>query len=136
MLNAYLSPNGKYVLVIASRAEGNAECGLYRIDTENKGVQYIDRGRVTLDKEGYQVMSYSRVARYDANGDHLTGMSGDEAQRVMQQRQQKQQRSAETDDGGKEVTAPTPSVTQQMAPQVDLAPKPKVPEKITINPVE
>jgi hypothetical protein len=137
VLNAYLSPNEKYVLVVASRAPGNTECGLYRIETATKIVQYIDRGRVTPDKEGYQVQSLGRVARYDANGERIAGMSGDEAERAMQQRQvTRTQREPSKTDEGKEVSAPAPSVTQQITPKVDLAPKPKVPEKITIKPVE
>jgi len=139
VLNAYLSPNGNYVLVIASRAPNNSECGLYRIETASKMVQYIDRGRVTPDKEGYQVQSYGRVARYDANGERISGMSGDEAERAMQQRQtSKPKRTSSSEDEGKVVDAPAPSVTKQITPKVDIAPKPKisVPEKITIKPVE
>ena len=137
VLNAYLSPNGKYVIVIASRAPGNSECGLYRIQTDTKIVQYVDRGRVTPDKEGYQVQSFGRVARYDANGERITGISGDEAERAMQQRQTaRPQRESSSKSEGKEVSAPAPSVTQQISPKVDLTPKPKVPEKITIKPVE
>ena len=120
-----------------SRAPGNSECGLYRIQTDTKIVQYVDRGRVTPDKEGYQVQSFGRVARYDANGERITGISGDEAERAMQQRQTaRPQRESSSKSEGKEVSAPAPSVTQQISPKVDLTPKPKVPEKITIKPVE
>lgn len=135
ILNAYLSPNEKYVIIIASRAPGNSECGLYRMETDTKIVQYLDRGRVTLNKEGYQVQSYGRSALYDANGDHLTGISGDEAERAMQTKAAKPKKE-EVSEEEVEVKTPAPSVTQQIQPHVDIVPKPQVPEEIKIKPVE
>lgn len=80
VLNAYLSTNKKYVIIIASRNAANTEFGLYRLgtDPDNLMLEYIDKGRVMPEKDGYTVKTNMRMANYDANGDKVSGISGTE----------------------------------------------------------
>lgn len=80
VLNAYLSTNNKYIIIIASRNAANTEFGLYRLgtDPDNLMLEYIDKGRVMPEKDGYSVQTNVRMANYDANGDKVSGISGTE----------------------------------------------------------
>ena len=140
VLNAYLSTNEKYVLIIASRNAGNTEFGFYRLSTDpdNQVLEVIDRGRVVVEKDGYKVGTDARTASYDSNGDRVSGISSTEWEKVAP----KVEKPKKQDTPKEKVVEREPaqvSVTEQMKPSVDIVTKPAVPavpEKITIKPVE
>jgi len=78
ILDAYLTPNEQSLVMIVSRAPGNTECGLYRIDIKTKAVEVIDQGQVVRDKDGFLVTNGRRKAIYDSTGDKIGGMTGKE----------------------------------------------------------
>lgn len=80
VLSAYLSTNKKHIVIIASRNAGNTEFGLYRLttDPDNAILEFLDRGRVMHEKDGYVVQSGMRMANYDSNGDKISGLSSTE----------------------------------------------------------
>ncbi|MBO4851942.1 MAG: hypothetical protein J5529_13735 [Prevotella sp.] len=88
VLNAYLSSNKKHIIIIASRTSGNTEFGLYRLttDPDNAILEFIDRGRVMPEKDGYVVRSGMRVANYDANGDKVSGISSTEYENMPKEK--------------------------------------------------
>ena len=140
VLNAYLSTNEKYILIIASRNAGNTEFGFYRLSTEpeNPSLEVLDRGRVVVDKDGYKVSSDSRTAVYDANGDRVSGLNSDDWEKVAP-KVEKTKRTTESTEKKVERAPTQEKVTEQLKPSIDLAPKPvapPVPEKITIKPVD
>lgn len=137
VLNAYLSTNEKYILIIASRNAGNTEFGFYRLGIDDKKLEFIDRGRVVQEKDGYTVSTDMRSASYDSNGDKVKGISGSEWESLPKVEKPKKQ--VERTEQKVEREPEPVSVTEQMKPSVDLAPKPTVPavpEKITIKPVD
>ena len=139
VLNAYLSPNEKYIIIIASRMSGNKECGLYRLDTESRELEFIDKGRVAPEKGGYEVSGPGHTAMYDASGEKIRGMSSTELEQLAPKMESGQTVKREKIEKKTEERQPMQeSVTEHIAPSVDLTPKPevpKVPEKITITPV-
>ena len=139
VLNAYLSPNEKYIIIIASRMSGNKECGLYRLDTESRELEFIDKGRVAPEKGGYEVSGLGHSAMYDASGEKISGMSSTEMEQLIPKIESMPTVRKEKTEKQTEERRPTQeSVTEHIAPSVDLTPKPevpKVPEKITITPV-
>lgn len=141
VLNAYLSTNEKYILIVASRNSGNTEFGFYRMGTspDNLSVEVIDRGRVVLEKDGYTVSTDVRKASYDSNGDRVSGISGADWEQMAPkvEKAKKQEKEEEK----KERKIEPVSVTEHMAPSVDVVPQtapasPVAPEKINIRPVE
>lgn len=140
VLNAYLSTNEKYILIIASRNAGNTEFGFYRLNAqpEKHELEVIDRGRVVPDKDGYKVSTDSRTASYDSNGDKVSGLSSTEWEQVAP-KIDKPKKTQEKTEERKVNTEEHVSVTEQIKPTVDIAPKPTVPvapEKINIKPVK
>ena len=137
VLNAYLSTNEKYILIIASRNSGNTEFGFYRLGTDDRKLEVIDKGRVVPEKDGYTVSTDMRTATYDSNGDKVKGISGAEWENLP--KVEKPKKTVERTEEKVEREPQPVSVTEQMKPTVDLAPKPAVPavpEKITIKPVD
>ena len=49
ILQANISPDESYIMIVASRNPGNTECGLYQLSAENKALAVIDRGKITFD---------------------------------------------------------------------------------------
>ena len=137
VLNAYLSTNEKYILIIASRNAGNTEFGFYRLGTDGQNLEVIDKGRVSPEKDGYVVRTDVRTATYDSNGDRTSGISSAEWEKVapkVEKPKKTQENVTQQEERPKEHV----SVTEQMKPSVDIATKPAVPvvpEKITIKPV-
>lgn len=140
VLNAYLSTNEKYIIIIASRNPGNTEFGFYRLTTtpDNHTLEVIDRGRVVVEKDGFKVSTDVRTASYDSNGDRVSGLSSAEWEKVAPKvekpkKQEKQESTVEHE--------PAPvKATEQIEPRaIDVAPKPVAPtspEKMVIKPVE
>lgn len=141
VLNAYLSTNEKYILIIASRNAGNTEFGFYRLTAtpENQALEMVDRGRVLVEKDGYKVSTDVRSASYDANGDRVSGLSSADWEKVAPTKVEKPRQQVQKEEKTVEREPAPVSVTEQMKPTVDIAPKPvvpAVPEKITIQPVK
>ena len=141
VLNAYLSTNEKYILIIASRNSGNTEFGFYRIGTspDNLSVEVIDRGRVVPEKDGYTVSTDVRKASYDSNGDKVSGISGSDWEQMAPKVEKAKKQ--EKDEDKKERKTEHVSVTEHMAPTIDVVPQtapsaPTAPEKINIRPVD
>ncbi len=78
ILDAYLSTNEQYLVMIVSRKPGNTECGLYRLNIESRQLDVIDQGQVIREKDGFKVTSGRRTAIYDSTGDKISGMTGKE----------------------------------------------------------
>ena len=140
VLNAYLSTNEKYILIIASRNSGNTEFGFYRLSSNpnNRVLEFIDRGRVLVEKDGYKVSTDVRTASYDANGDRVSGLSSADWEKVAPKTERPKQQQEKKEETVERQAEPV-SVTEQMKPSVDFAPKPAVPtvpDKITIKPVK
>ena len=140
VLNAYLSTNEKYILIIASRNSGNTEFGFYRLSANpnNRVLEFIDRGRVLVEKDGYKVSTDVRTASYDANGDRVSGLSSADWEKVAPKTERPKQQQEKKEETVERQAEPV-SVTEQMKPSVDFAPKPAVPtvpDKITIKPVK
>ena len=143
VLNAYLSTNSKYIIIIASRNPNNTEFGLYRLtsDPDNQVLEFIDRGKVLQDKDGYTVRSDMRVATYDSNGERVSGLNSTEYENLPKkvEKPKAQEKKVEENEPEREVVRE--NVTEKMKPKIDIdvTSKPKVPEvpdKITIKPVE
>ena len=75
--NAYCSPNKNYIIIIAARNAANSEFGLYRLgtDPDSPTLEYIDRGAVKQETDGYTVQASGRTAKYDTNGNKVSGMT-------------------------------------------------------------
>ena len=140
VLNAYLSTNEKYIIIIASRNSGNTEFGFYRLTTapDNPSLEVIDRGRVVVDKDGYKVSTDVRSASYDANGDRVSGLSSADWEKVAP-KVEKQKKPEKEEKVEKKESEPI-KATEQIEPRaIDVAPKPVTPtspEKMVIKPVE
>ena len=140
VLNAYLSTNEKYIIIIASRNSGNTEFGFYRLTTtpDNPSLEVIDRGRVVVDKDGYKVSTDVRSASYDANGDRVSGLSSADWEKVAPkvEKQKKPEKEEKTE---KKEVEPV-KVTEQIQPKaIEVTPKPATPtspDKMVIKPVE
>lgn len=140
VLNAYLSTNEKYIIIIAARNSGNTEFGFYRLTTapDNPSLEVIDRGRVVVDKDGYKVSTDVRSAAYDANGDRVSGLSSADWEKVAP-KVEKQKKPEKEEKVEKKESEPI-KATEQIEPRaIDVAPKPVTPtspEKMVIKPVE
>ena len=140
VLNAYLSTNEKYIIIIASRNSGNTEFGFYRLTTapDNPSLEVIDRGRVVVDKDGYKVSTDVRSASYDANGDRVSGLSSADWEKVAP-KVEKQKKPEKEEKVEKKESEPV-KATEQIEPRaIEVAPKPVAPtspEKMVIKPVE
>ena len=140
VLNAYLSTNEKYIIIIAARNSGNTEFGFYRLTTtpDNPSLEVIDRGRVVVDKDGYKVSTDVRSAAYDANGDRVSGLSSADWEKVAP-KVEKQKKPEKEEKVEKKESEPV-KATEQIEPRaIDVAPKPVTPtspEKMVIKPVE
>ena len=140
VLNAYLSTNEKYIIIIASRNSGNTEFGFYRLTTspDNPSLEVIDRGRVVVDKDGYKVSTDVRSASYDANGDRVSGLSSADWEKVAP-KVEKQKKPDKEEKAEKKEAEPV-KVTEQIEPRaIEVTPKPATPtapEKMVIKPVE
>ena len=140
VLNAYLSTNEKYIIIIASRNSGNTEFGFYRMTTtpDNPSLEVLDRGRVVVDKDGYKVSTDVRSASYDANGDRVSGLSSSDWEKVAP-KLEKQKKEEKEEKAEKKEPEPV-KATEQIEPRaIDVTPKPvtpTAPEKMVIKPVE
>ena len=140
VLNAYLSTNEKYIIIIASRNSGNTEFGFYRLTTapDNPSLEVIDRGRVVVDKDGYKVSTDVRSASYDANGDRVSGLSSADWEKVAP-KVEKQKKPEKEEKVERKESEPV-KATEQIEPRaIEVAPKPVAPtspEKMVIKPVE
>lgn len=140
VLNAYLSTNEKYIIIIASRNSGNTEFGFYRMTTtpDNPSLEIIDRGRVVVDKDGYKVSTDARTATYDSNGDRVSGLSSSEWEKVAPKVEKPKKQ--ETQEKAVEPEKAPVKATEQIEPRaIDVAPKPAAPtspDKMVIKPVE
>lgn len=140
VLNAYLSTNEKYIIIIASRNSGNTEFGFYRLTTvpDNPSLEVIDRGRVVVDKDGYKVSTDVRSASYDANGDRVSGLSSADWEKVAP-KVEKQKKPEKEEKVEKKESEPV-RATEQIEPRaIEVTPKPVTPtspEKMVIKPVE
>ncbi len=140
VLNAYLSTNEKYIIIIASRNSGNTEFGFYRLTTapDNPSLEVIDRGRVVVDKDGYKVSTDVRSASYDANGDRVSGLSSADWEKVAPKVEK--QKKPEKDEKVEKKESEPVKATEQIEPRaIEVAPKPvtpTAPEKMVIKPVE
>ena len=140
VLNAYLSTNEKYIIIIASRNSGNTEFGFYRLTTapDNPSLEVIDRGRVVVDKDGYKVSTDVRSASYDANGDRVSGLSSADWEKVAP-KVEKQKKPEKEEKVERKESEPV-KATEQIEPRaIEVAPKPVTPtspEKMVIKPVE
>ena len=135
VLSAYLSTNKKFVIIIASRNAGNTEFGLYRLttDPDNSVLEFIDRGRVMQEKDGYVVQGGMRMANYDSNGDKVSGLSSTEYENMPKVKEESTpQRTQE-----KKVEKPKLPSRESLDEQIKAAPinididppeKPKRPE--------
>ena len=143
VLNAYLSTNNKYIIIIASRNPNNTEFGLYRLttDPDNQVLEFIDRGKVLQEKDGYTVRTDMRLASYDSNGDRVSGMSSTEYENLPPKVEKPKVQEKKVEEAAPAKEPVVEKVTEQIKPKVDIdvTPKPKVPavpEKINIKPVE
>ncbi len=140
VLNAYLSTNEKYIIIIASRNPGNTEFGFYRLTTtpDNPSLEVIDRGRVVVDKDGFKVSTDVRSASYDANGDRVSGLSSADWEKVAP-KVEKQKKPEKEEKVEKKEPEPV-KATEQIEPRaIDVTPKPVAPtspDKMVIKPVE
>ena len=140
ILNAYLSADKNYIIVVASRNSSNTEFGLYRLDSNpaNPILEFLDKGRVSLEKDRYVVSAGSRVATYDINGNKMSGLSSTEFENMPQPKVEAPVRQEVKKKEPIPDLPPREKVTEQIRPTIDLAPKTKVevPERPNIKPVD
>ena len=140
VLNAYLSADKNYIIVVASRNSSNTEFGLYRLDSNpaNPILEFLDKGRVSLEKDRYVVSAGSRVATYDINGNKMSGLSSTEFENMPQPKVEAPVRQEVKKKEPIPDLPPREKVTEQIRPTIDLAPKNKVevPERPNIKPVD
>ena len=140
VLNAYLSADKNYIIVVASRNSSNTEFGLYRLDSNpaNPILEFLDKGRVSLEKDRYVVSAGSRVATYDINGNKMSGLSSTEFENMPQPKVEAPVRQEVKKKEPIPDLPPREKVTEQIRPTIDLAPKTKVevPERPNIKPVD
>ena len=132
VLQANISPDDQYIIIVASRDAGNTECGLYQMDAKTQQLTVLDRGKVTYDNGEYTVQSGGRTARYDSSGTKLAGLTIEEAEALPKpaaKEEKKKEESTET-----QVEEKHESVTEQMEPKMDVVKQPSVPTDIKISP--
>lgn len=85
--NACLSANQNYIVIIAARNASNSEFGLYRLgtDPDYMTLEYIDKGSVKKEKDGYVVQANGRQAKYNDSGDKTSGMTETEWENMPKQ---------------------------------------------------
>ena len=133
ILQANISPDESFIVIMASRNPGNTECGLYRMDTKSKAVTVIDRGKVIFENNEYRVESGGRVARYDMEGTKLAGLTIEEAEALPKPKpvEEKREESSEP----KHEDLPQESMVEHLQPdQVDIVKKAVAPTEIKISP--
>lgn len=133
ILQANISPDESFIVIMASRNTGNTECGLYRMDAKSKAVSVIDRGKVIFENNEYRVESGGRVARYDMEGTKLAGLTIEEAEALPKPKPvtEKKEETTETQQEDK----PTESMVEHLQPdQVDIVKKVVAPSEIKISP--
>lgn len=149
ILDAYLSTNEQYLVMIVSRKPGNTECGLYRLDIATRQLDVIDQGEVVREKDGFKVTSGRRTAIYDSTGDKISGMTGKEmdafeaqiaaeaAAKAEKEKAEKKAGDEKKDESKVEKEPEREKATEQVSKGADVVtPKPKepvVPEKIEIK---
>lgn len=133
ILQANISPDESYIMIIASRNAGNTEEGLYQMDTKTKAVAVIDRGDVSFDQGEYTVKSGGRMARYDQQGTKMAGLTIEEAEALPKPKPQTEKKKEE-DEAPVEREEPRVKVTEQIKPKVDVVKQPTVPTEIKIAP--
>jgi hypothetical protein len=140
VLNAYLSTDKEYIVIVASRNSANTEFGLYRMTTNPDApvLEFLDKGRVMLEKDRYVVSNGMRTAVYDANGDKVSGLSSTEYENMPAVKVEAPKKQEVKKQEPKPDLPPREKVTEQIKPTIDVAPKPsvEVPERINIKPVE
>ena len=133
ILQANISPDESFIVIMASRNTGNTECGLYRMDTKSKAVTVIDRGKVIFENNEYRVESGGRVARYDMEGTKLAGLTIEEAEALPKPKPVTE--TKEETKESKEEDKPTESMVEHLQPdQVDIVKKAVAPTEIKISP--
>lgn len=133
ILQANISPDESYIMIVASRNPGNTECGLYQLSTANKALAVIDRGKITFDNGEYTVESGGRMARYNQEGTKLAGLTIEEAEALPKPKQQTEKKK-DDDDAPVQREEPRVKVTEQIQPKVDVVKQPTVPTEIKISP--
>lgn len=152
ILDALLSTNEQYLMMIVSRKPGNTECGLYRLNIETRQLEVIDMGQVVREKDGFKVTSGRRTAIYDSMGDKISGMTGKEmdafeaqaAADAAAQAERERKKAAEEKKNAEankvEKTEEKEPVqeksTEQVLRNIDVVPKPvepKIPDKLEIK---
>ena len=148
ILDAYLSTNEQYLVMIVSRKPGNTECGLYRLDIATRQLDVIDQGEVVREKDGFKVTSGRRTAIYDSTGDKISGMTGkemddfeakmaaDAAAKAEKEKAEKKSGDEKKDESKTEKEPEREKATEQVSKGTDVVTKPVepvVPEKIEIK---
>ena len=124
ILQANISPDESYIMIVASRNSSNTECGLYQMDTKTKAIAVLDRGKVTFDNGEYTVESGGRMARYDQEGTKLAGLTIEEAE-ALPKPQPKTEKKENTEESTQR-EEPRVRVTEQIQPKVDVVKQPTV----------
>lgn len=132
VLQANISPDDQYIIIVASRDMGNTECGLYQMDAKTQQITVLDRGKVTFDNGEYTVQSGGRTARYDTSGTKLAGLTIEEAEAMPKPATKEEKKKEETSEKVEEEKHET--VTEQLEPKVDVVKQPSVPTDIKISP--
>ncbi len=147
ILDAYLSTNEQYLVMIVSRKPGNTECGLYRLEIPSHQLDVIDQGQVVREKDGFKVTSGRRTAIYDSTGDKISGMTGKEmdafeaaqaeaAAKAEKEKADKEKASEKKEEKKADKEPEHEKVTERISHDAVITPKPTepvVPEKIEIK---
>lgn len=132
ILQANISPDETFIVIMASRNPGNTECGLYRMDAKTKAVTVIDRGKVTFENNEYKVESGGRTARYNMEGTKLAGLTIDEAE-AMPKPKPVEKREEEREERKEEKKEE--SMVEHLQPdQIDIVKKAVMPNDIKVAP--
>ncbi len=132
ILQANISPDESFIVIMASRNPGNTECGLYRMDASTKAVTVIDRGKVTFENNEYRVESGGRTARYNMEGTKLAGLTIEEAEAMPKPKpvEKREEASEERREEKKEE-----SMVEHLQPdQIDIVKKVVMPNDIKVDP--
>lgn len=132
ILQANISPDETFIVIMASRNPGNTECGLYRMDARTKAVTVIDRGKVTFENNEYRVESGGRTARYNMEGTKLAGLTIEEAEAMPKPKPvtEKKEEVVEERPEKKEE-----SMVEHLQPdQIDIVKKAVLPNDIKVAP--
>ena len=148
ILDAYLSTNEQYLVMIVSRKPGNTECGLYRLNIVTRQLDVIDQGQVVREKDGFKVSSGRRTAIYDSTGDKISGMTGKEmdafeaqaaaeaAAKAEKEKAEKKSNEEKNKESKAEKEPEREKATEQVSKGSNVVTKPTepaVPEKIEIK---